>query len=112
MITKGISFVSHLEPSTCWCPLPYISDRQALVAILVGAGGHIHRLDTPSSRVEVRGGEGMGGSGRVWEWQEVGGGGRDQASPPVIAVGVNIPGCPGQGGGPLPVRVIVPILRP
>ena len=100
MITKGISFVSHLEPSTCWCPLPYISDRQALVAILVGAGGHIHRLDTPSSRVEVRGEEGMEG------------GGRHQASPPFIAVGVNIAGCPGQGGGPLPVRVIVPILRP
>ena len=110
MIAKGISLVSHLEPSTCWCPLPYISDRQALVAILVGAGGHIHRLDTPSSRVEVRGGEGMEGGGRVWEGVGVAGGGRrwgDQASPPVIAVGVNIAVCPGQGGGPLPVCVIV-----
>lgn len=47
------AFGSLDEPSTCWCPLPYISDRQALVAILVGAGGHIHRLDTPSSRVET-----------------------------------------------------------
>ena len=81
MITKGISLVSHLEPSTCWCPLPYISDRQALVAILVGAGGHIHRLDTPSSRVEVRGGEGMEGGGRVWEGVGVAGGGRRWEGP-------------------------------
>ena len=57
-LPKGISPFSQLEPSTCWCPLPYVKDRQFMVAVLVGAGGHVHRLDTPTSRVEVRRGGG------------------------------------------------------